>query len=538
MGAIIPPFSSPTDRGYKFLRVFDQYSIAPGGRLALYVEGGIPNYNWSLTPNEIDYTLQAANITADQSEFGQEAFQLVDNLLTDPNYWEKLSYTLPVTITYDFGENYGAIINKYHIAAGEADNTKMPNSWTLQGSGNGDIWTDLDTQASQTFSLGETKVYSFTNKTPYRYYRLYITAGNDATDMRMYEIDFLGDDFVLEEDTTEEQHNFLLASPEISGDVRVEVTVTDDNSESVTIICCACAITQCCVSAGYAFTGNYTIANPTVPQGRCTQVTSDSVGCPPYKWVDESGKFSIAREFTNGFTNTICNEDQYTETALTLSDSCCSGNMSLSFNDDDTPDTIDPGGYIQLYVNGDRFPLRWHTEGGYSLGAEETWGTENTLFAADFPVAVATVTVTDCGGDTIEFEIRRSTGGWWYRQAGSLDYSDQEYPTCWCSYKAPTWSKIIGGDKWIFNISGMTCLYTFNKERFNSWIRTAGPLVTPLMAPPFGPDLALYDGQEDPTIGACFPDCKAYESQCKYPNPDCTGTWYYHQCVYAYYRWV
>jgi len=55
MSNLIPPFTTATDRGYKFLRVFDQYNVARGGRIVLYVEGGISPYTWAVSGT--DFTL-------------------------------------------------------------------------------------------------------------------------------------------------------------------------------------------------------------------------------------------------------------------------------------------------------------------------------------------------------------------------------------------------------------------------------------------------------------------------------------------------
>lgn len=66
MTSIIAPFTSASDRGYKFLRVFDQYYVSRGGRAVLRVSGGIAPYNWVVTGS--DFTLDAAQ-TAIQYNF-------------------------------------------------------------------------------------------------------------------------------------------------------------------------------------------------------------------------------------------------------------------------------------------------------------------------------------------------------------------------------------------------------------------------------------------------------------------------------------
>jgi hypothetical protein len=58
MPSIIPPFTSTSDRGYKFLRVFDEYFGSKGGEIGLFVEGGVAPYTWEVTGT--DFTLAEA----------------------------------------------------------------------------------------------------------------------------------------------------------------------------------------------------------------------------------------------------------------------------------------------------------------------------------------------------------------------------------------------------------------------------------------------------------------------------------------------
>jgi hypothetical protein len=63
---IIPPFSSGSDRRYRFLRVFGQYHACRGGTIVLQVEGGVPPYTWEVTGDI--FTLDAAE-TDEQYNF-------------------------------------------------------------------------------------------------------------------------------------------------------------------------------------------------------------------------------------------------------------------------------------------------------------------------------------------------------------------------------------------------------------------------------------------------------------------------------------
>jgi len=64
------------------------------------------------------------------------------------------------------------ILNSYNIYC-------SPKDWTFQGSNNGTSWTTLDTQTNQTgWVLNTKRTYSFSNSTPYSYYRINITSDN------------------------------------------------------------------------------------------------------------------------------------------------------------------------------------------------------------------------------------------------------------------------------------------------------------------------------------------------------------------------
>jgi hypothetical protein len=57
-----------------------------------------------------------------------------------------------------------------------------PKNWQFQGSNDGVTWTTLDTRTNETFaSRFLTKTYDFPNGTPYRWYRLNITANNGGS---------------------------------------------------------------------------------------------------------------------------------------------------------------------------------------------------------------------------------------------------------------------------------------------------------------------------------------------------------------------
>jgi hypothetical protein len=71
------------------------------------------------------------------------------------------------------------IVNLYTLTSGNDAPGRDPKNWVLAGSNDEATWVTLDTRADESFAgRNETKEYSFNSTTPYRYYRMYITANN------------------------------------------------------------------------------------------------------------------------------------------------------------------------------------------------------------------------------------------------------------------------------------------------------------------------------------------------------------------------
>ena len=72
-------------------------------------------------------------------------------------------------------------VNAYSITSANDYHERDPKNWKLQGSNDGNTWTDLDTQSGQTFNdRYETKKYMVYGGASYEYYRLYITDTYDT----------------------------------------------------------------------------------------------------------------------------------------------------------------------------------------------------------------------------------------------------------------------------------------------------------------------------------------------------------------------
>ena len=78
-------------------------------------------------------------------------------------------------------------------AGGWNSTGRAPKAWTFSGSNDGETWTTLDTQASETgwAANGESRYYAFENDTPYEYYKYDCTALNGGTDyLQLWELEF------------------------------------------------------------------------------------------------------------------------------------------------------------------------------------------------------------------------------------------------------------------------------------------------------------------------------------------------------------
>ena len=105
-----------------------------------------------------------------------------------------LTYTKPFHVTYDFGESTPTILNAYRIffnSSSAADNGRAPCDWMFQGSNDNANWTTLDSHANETnWVKGTSREFYFSNGTPYRYYRLYVTAFVNDSYLEMYQLEY------------------------------------------------------------------------------------------------------------------------------------------------------------------------------------------------------------------------------------------------------------------------------------------------------------------------------------------------------------
>ena len=93
------------------------------------------------------------------------------------NQHATISESNPVWVSFALKDE--AVVRTYLIASANDEPSRDPKNWTLYGSADNETWKALDQQTNQTFGDRKVeKVYTFSNDTAYKYYKLAITANN------------------------------------------------------------------------------------------------------------------------------------------------------------------------------------------------------------------------------------------------------------------------------------------------------------------------------------------------------------------------
>ena len=106
-------------------------------------------------------------------------------------------FSEPVSIFVNYDQPVS--INTYAITASKNEPTRDPSSWVLEGSNDGDTWTQLDSRSAQSFSHRyATQFYTAEATESYSQYRLTVSETAGATQIQIGELQLLN----LEEDGT------------------------------------------------------------------------------------------------------------------------------------------------------------------------------------------------------------------------------------------------------------------------------------------------------------------------------------------------
>lgn len=134
------------------------------------------------TPTTVTLTVSQENSGGPGANEG--SLKLVDNNLAskffvagyDTGFWAQLTYPSAV------------VLKGYALTSGNDAPDRDPKSWKLAGSNDGVAFTQLDARTNESFpSRNQTKSYTFSNTTAYKYYRLYVTANNGSVDFQLSE---------------------------------------------------------------------------------------------------------------------------------------------------------------------------------------------------------------------------------------------------------------------------------------------------------------------------------------------------------------
>lgn len=129
-------------------------------------------------PTPVSQSLTKDNISVlnESSNTNETAANLIDGKTSTKYCTDKGSGDGPVAwIVYHLP--VAKAVTAYSITSANDVPGRDPKNWKLQGSNDGNTWTDLDTQSDQMFSARhETKKYMVYGGASYKYYRLYITA--------------------------------------------------------------------------------------------------------------------------------------------------------------------------------------------------------------------------------------------------------------------------------------------------------------------------------------------------------------------------
>ena len=103
-----------------------------------------------------------------------------------------VSASNPLWIAYDF--KTATCVRGYKIYfQSSSSSDRAPKAWTFEGSNDNATWTVLDERADETgWKCPESRFFAFSNETPFRSYRLKITAAVSGQYVEFYQLEFFG----------------------------------------------------------------------------------------------------------------------------------------------------------------------------------------------------------------------------------------------------------------------------------------------------------------------------------------------------------
>lgn len=183
-------FAVDSDDAYKYYRLS---VTANGGSGAIqisewriYVSPAGPSGPQDFTS---EATLTVSMENGGGANGGEGSLKLIDN---DNNTKFLASYSPDFWMQQELPE--AEVVNKYTITSANDAPDRDPLDWTLSGSNDGSNWEDLDTRTGETFeNRNFTRSFNVANTSPYKYYRLSVTANNGSDGIQISEWRLLND---------------------------------------------------------------------------------------------------------------------------------------------------------------------------------------------------------------------------------------------------------------------------------------------------------------------------------------------------------
>jgi len=195
-----------------FIRTLIDYMEYSSDELAqaAYVSSDPGEYGSDVTPKMTSNT-EPSGVASASKEYAAAYFAF-DNTIGINNKWFTASEA-PGWLQYQFPTS--KVIARYTLQdnneSGYQD--RNPKDWTFKGSNNGSDWTTLDTQSGITFTQNEKKTFSFSNLTPYTYYRIEITKIDGGAGIAIGEMEMMETTTILQcysEATIKQQGSYSL----------------------------------------------------------------------------------------------------------------------------------------------------------------------------------------------------------------------------------------------------------------------------------------------------------------------------------------
>ncbi|MDR0872081.1 MAG: discoidin domain-containing protein [Prevotellaceae bacterium] len=133
----------------------------------------------------------------EDSPSGEDKTKVFDGT-TDSKF---LTFHAACWLQYAFSAGNAYVANKYTISSANDEPRRDPKNWQLQASNNGTDWVTLDAQSNIDFAdRQETKTFTFENDTPYKTYRLNVTANHGDNKLQFSEFALYNNETNLKEE--------------------------------------------------------------------------------------------------------------------------------------------------------------------------------------------------------------------------------------------------------------------------------------------------------------------------------------------------